>query len=224
MLKGFIALTLMLLALYLTCPVGKKDFIAPLSNKDKIILAQKISQGHLILSTLDRQPSDKLNLFCLIAEVKRNPKTGFPELALIYEAEDLNSEAETLVDDPETHDGHKARKASQNKHPAFSLVYGPYHTLPSGKYQACFRLKTSDCSTSQIIAKIDIAGQIGKTIFNQKKIRGNEFISDDKYQPFYLNFELDKSTPYMEYRVFFTDKADLWVDNIAVEPDFSALF
>ncbi|MEA3369339.1 MAG: hypothetical protein U9Q24_03175 [Candidatus Ratteibacteria bacterium] len=223
MLKAFVTLTALLVMLYLISPLGREESIFRLSDKDKILLAQEISRGGIILSTLERQPSDRLELISFVCGVKQDTQTGFPELALVYEAEDLSSLAQTVVDDAEAHN-HKARRALTDENSPFSLVYGPYDTLPAGKYRACFRLKSADCSTSETVAKIDVASQIGEDILSQKNIRGNEFSYAGQYQTFCLKFTLEKRTSHLEYRVFFTDKADLWVDNITIEPDFSALF
>jgi len=219
MLKASVVLIFMLLALYMICVIDENNSVAPLSDKDKIILAQKINRSSVIFSTKNIDTTDKLDFISYITGVKMNSKTGLPELALMYKAEDMSSQVHSIVDDPDAHGG-TARHASLDKHPVCHLVYGPYDTLPAGKYRVCYRLKTSDCLTTEVITKIDIAAQCGNIILNQKEIKGNEFSSGDLYQTFYLNFVLNRETPDIEYRVFFTNKADLCVDSITVKPDF----
>ncbi len=222
MLKKLSALIFLLAVLCLIGPVSNFYCLPLLSDKDKIILSQRVIRSPLVISSRGIK-KDKLELIYCFTEASRDPRTGFPELSLKYEAEDMNGDGQTIIDDPEAGNG-KARYASPvDKGDNFYLVFGPYETLSAGKYRICFWLKSSAFDREEIIARIDVASQGGRAVLKQRKIRGDELISINKYQPFYLDFYLEKDTGDMEYRVFFTGSAPLWVDHIILEPDFPAL-
>jgi hypothetical protein len=140
-----------------------------------------------------------------------------PKLEIIYEAEKLHSQIRGWVKDEEAKNK-RAKFADKEKNRPGYLACGQYDLLPRGKYRADFILKTSDNATSEEIVIIDIVKNLGQTTIARKAIAGRGFSLKNRYQVFSLDFNLPSETPKMEYRVFFTAKANLWVDRIAVIP------
>ena len=109
-----------------------------------------------------------------------------------------------------------ARFADSSKHETGHLIFGPYRNYPQGEYRVDYRLKTNDNKTLEVVAHIDVCTNRGGTIFTERDIRGTEFLEEGKYQIFSLNFCNPDSHNRLEFRAFFTGKADLWVDRIIV--------
>lgn len=95
-------------------------------------------------------------------------------------------------------------------------VWGPYEELAEGEYVASFRLKVDNNKYDREVAMIDVAeGGTGKP-FTRKSLLQTDFTSQDEYQIFTLAFTLDKTTQ-LEFRVFYKNSTNLWVDNMTVE-------
>ena len=94
-----------------------------------------------------------------------------------------------------------------------SLVYGPYIPLPPGDYSVQFRIKTTRNAPNNAIAILDVCGHSGQKIYSQRDITGDDFKTRGKYEIFTLYFHL-KEKDNLEWRVYFTGLADVWVDKI----------
>jgi len=98
------------------------------------------------------------------------------------------------------------------------LCYGPYILFRAGGYQVCFRLKVNNDRVGKtVVATIDVAADIGETVLASKDVVSDDFGEICKYGDFCLDFD-NPSMQALEFRVYFTDIADLWVDNIRVIP------
>ncbi|HMK65805.1 MAG TPA: hypothetical protein VK564_08415, partial [Thermodesulfobacteriota bacterium] len=133
------------------------------------------------------------------------------------EAEDLLRQTGTVVSDPSA-SGKEAVLAHAGFHPPIYICYGPYRTLKPGKYRAKFfmRLKDSNrISPETELALLEMATDMGKRIFSQRKIKAQDLQADA-----YRSVDIDFEVPFrceLGYRVKFTGKADLLVDRISVE-------
>jgi uncharacterized membrane protein len=105
------------------------------------------------------------------------------------------------VDDPDSPTG-RARYAHAGEQLKDALVFGPYLTLPPGNYNVRFLLKI-DKETPYRVATVDVCTDIGKTVIVSRDISGSEFKEAGKYQWFILNFMLNKTTPNIEFRVWY---------------------
>ncbi len=103
--------------------------------------------------------------------------------------------------------------AKRAKDKAAHLVYGPYLEYLKGEYQVNYRLKTNDNTSSEVIAEIDICKDHGRTILGRKEIKGTDFKRASEYKTFSLSF-LHSGQGNLEFRVFFTGEADLWIERI----------
>lgn len=96
------------------------------------------------------------------------------------------------------------------------MIFGQYDIYPPGEYRVKFRLKTGDNTTREKVAVINICTDKGRRIIAERALYGCDFNSKDAYQDFELAFSINQPGE-LEFRVYFTAKADLWADNITVE-------
>jgi len=128
----------------------------------------------------------------------------------VYEAEKM-----PRVIGEVTEDG-KAVYADASASSGF-LMYGPYKWFAPAKYVASFRLKTSNRDLDDMIALIEVSAEQGKRSLIQTPIQARDFEQADQYQEFQLIFSLTEHTN-LEFRVHFSGKAGVWVDNVTVSP------
>jgi subtilisin family serine protease len=140
-----------------------------------------------------------------------------------YEAEDLLSQTGTVAPN-EYYSGGKARQALVSDDNAGYLVFGPYaNNLEDNQdYSISFRMSSNDNQTHLTVAKIDVNNPGGNSPFAYREIIGQNFGESYSWQNFSLDFHHGTGGT-MEYRVYFTDVADIMVDNIMIRkkiPDF----
>lgn len=92
------------------------------------------------------------------------------------------------------------------------ICFGPYYLYPPGDYQTTYYLKT-DKRTNVPVAAIDVVTDQGKNIIAAAEISGIDFVLINEYQAFSLSFHLEKESS-LEFRVYFKDQANLWIDKI----------
>lgn len=76
--------------------------------------------------------------------------------------------------------------------------YGPYITLPPGTYNATLWLKVSS-PESGLLLTLDVATDLGKLVLVSRNITNIDF-HGISWQAFTLTFQLDKTTPNIEFR------------------------
>lgn len=115
-----------------------------------------------------------------------------------------------------------AREATVTSNNAGYLVYGPYtDTQPENQvYVATFNLKTRNNSLNDIVARVDVNNPGGTSQYVFRDIKGTEFSANNQWQTFNLKFN-KKAGGVLEFRVFFTDKADILSDYVEIAPDTS---
>ncbi len=113
-----------------------------------------------------------------------------------------------------------AREATVTGDNAGYLVYGPYtDTQPENQvYVASFRLKTRNNSVSDNVAIVDVNNPGGTSQYVYKNIKGTDFSANNQWQTFDLKFN-KKTGGVLEFRVYFTDKADILSDYVEITPD-----
>lgn len=144
---------------------------------------------------------------------------GFRQMAgpRRYESADLLQATGQLVADEEARDGWAAQADPAADAEGF-LCYGPYDILPAGKYQVRFRLKMGESGAKRaVVAAIDVAAETGKTVLARREIRAKDFDIPSRYQELGLEFTNPKPQA-LEFRIYFADVAELWVDDIEVVP------
>lgn len=141
-----------------------------------------------------------------------------------YEAEALSHQVGQVVDDVEGVWG-QAVYAHPGTDQAGYLSYGPYELLPAGRYQVTFRLRgaCSECNAGTVALDrvapwtiLDVAAQVGNTVLAQRALSSADLSGSDAYQVFSLDFA-NPVAQRLEFRVYFTGRAELWVDEIEVQ-------
>jgi hypothetical protein len=133
------------------------------------------------------------------------------------EAEDLFRQTGTVVSDSLA-SGREAVLGKAGFHPPLYLTYGPYRTLEPGRYRAKFFLRLmgpSGISAENEAVSLEVATDMGKRIFNERKIKIRDLSSTA-----YRGLEIDFTVPFRceaGFRVKFAGKANLLVDRITVE-------
>jgi len=111
------------------------------------------------------------------------------------------------VDDPSSPTG-MARYAAPGERLEGAHTFGPYVTLPAGRYTARFLLKI-DRMTSEKVATLDVCTDIGRRIIASREISGSDFKEAGKYQWFELSFVLDRTTSNIEFRIWYRPESNV---------------
>jgi hypothetical protein len=134
-----------------------------------------------------------------------------------WEGEDSQTFIGKVVEDFKASNG-KAMFGIAGKTDGF-LIFGQYITLPTGKYDAYFKLKIGAMekyNKDRDVALIEVTSNNGENKLSKKLIKVKDFESILKYKYFDLPFFIDYPTP-VEFRVYFKNWVDLWVDCIYVK-------
>ena len=94
------------------------------------------------------------------------------------------------------------------------LVFGQYQDEQPGAYETVFRLKIQDQAAPAPVLRIEAAADTGKTVLQQRELRGTDFAAAGQYQYFSLSYLLSSYTRQVEYRVFVYGKTAVWADAI----------
>lgn len=132
-----------------------------------------------------------------------------------YEAEALHHQVGKTITDAlaEWGEAHYADPATDE--PGY-LVYGPYASLSPGPYRVVFRVKTgTPVAGNGPVAVLDVAADSGRTTLAQRNIWSNDPSEPGLYQAFNLDFT-NPVTQVLEFRVFFTGVAELWIDSVEI--------
>ena len=139
---------------------------------------------------------------------------AFKNLFIILEGEHQRGLVGRNVEDLKAH-SQATRCATVEEDKKGHLVFGRCKIYPPGKYRIDYRLKTNNSKVVVSVACIDVSAEHGRTILAEKEIKGKDFAKSNKYQFFSLYFNQLENKK-LEFRVFFTAKADLWVDYIRI--------
>jgi len=142
------------------------------------------------------------------------PLTSSSEI--VHEAENLSSCLGKKVYDIQC-SGCLARYANPWLRTEGHLTYGPYASCNPGKYEVIFRLKTNK-ATDKKVAVLDVATDKSRKILSRMVLRGSDFKKIGSYEDFCLPLLLTQPTENLEFRVYFCDTAELWVDKITLRP------
>jgi len=135
----------------------------------------------------------------------------------IFRADSLPKQVGRDVTDDEALWG-VARQASVALDREGFLSYGPYAVFPPGSYIAHFCVKAEGNSASRASwAIIDAAAAEGSAVLASRRLSRQDFTIMGKYQDLELEFH-NPARQALEFRVYFTDQADLWVDRIEISP------
>ncbi len=156
-------------------------------------------------------------------EVMDNPKTFRVKFkvkksySFIWEAEDSKTFVGKVVKDLKASKG-RAIFGEAGGGEGF-LISGQYINLPTGRYDARFRLKIGDLKKhrkDEEVALVEVTSNIGEKKLSKRMIKVGDFGSTSGYRYFDLPFILDYPALAVEFRVYFKNRVDIWVDCVYV--------
>jgi len=95
------------------------------------------------------------------------------------------------------------------------VVFGPYICLPPANYTAIFEVKASNFDEGVPIAHFDVVDDFGSTHLAEKDFY--EIRSVEGWFNVTLPFAVDKLRTNVEFRMFSTGKADLYINRVIIE-------
>lgn len=127
----------------------------------------------------------------------------------------------SLVDDPAARKGKAWCATTAGSTANVYMVYGPYWPAkslwPGTSCSVTFRLKVSDNTSANNVAKIDVTSGSGAQVHASRDLKGTDFSAPNAYQDFTLTFTTPNPAPdKWEFRVCFYKVADVYVDTITV--------
>ncbi|MEM3827854.1 MAG: DUF2079 domain-containing protein [Conexivisphaerales archaeon] len=96
------------------------------------------------------------------------------------------------------------------------IFYGPYISLPPGKFKVSFEIKVQEAENG-LIASFDVADNYGTTILAQRDLYNNEL--KDNWFNVTLFFTNNEIRFYVEFRIKPTGLANIYVNNVILEYD-----
>jgi uncharacterized membrane protein len=124
----------------------------------------------------------------------------------------LQVDVGSIVSDVSAHSGYVA--LSRKGLDEGILTYGPYVALPSGAFEAVFRIKTNETEQNAKIG-LEVTSQQGTIILSQKTLNSSE-IYDGSWFNVTLPFSLKTTTTGIEFRVTSNGMTNLYVDTVTV--------
>ena len=112
----------------------------------------------------------------------------------------------------------KVRVGRAERDAAGWLFRGPNRTYAPGKYVARFSVRVGPDAVGNDIAVLDVATDGGDTILASRALAAMDFPSKGEYEDFLLPFSI-KQPAVMEFRAYYTGKADFWAYSVKVYPD-----
>jgi uncharacterized membrane protein len=94
------------------------------------------------------------------------------------------------------------------------LTFGPYLALPSGAFEAIFRIKTNETMQDATI-DLQVISQTGAIVLSQKTLNSTE-LYDGQWFNVTLPFSLETFTKGIEFRVTSNGMTNLYVDTVTI--------
>jgi len=124
------------------------------------------------------------------------------------------------VNDVQASEG-SSRFADPDEYLEGTMLFGPYdNSVRAGNYEVTFSIKSDRNDINAPIARVqtsNIEEGTDTQIIESVDIRGRDFLAPNVYQNFSLPVHKTESGT-LEYRVYFYDRAKVWVDNVILTP------
>lgn len=143
------------------------------------------------------------------------PPTLFTRKSANLELSRLPRQVGQLLVDPETNTEAMVARPQQDD-PGY-MIFGPYWAFQTGSYTATFTLRTQAPDPETRVAQVDVYTGNGEHILARRDIYGRDFGPDGRYRDFALTF-YTRGTWALEFRVYFTDQVEVWLQGIDIEP------
>jgi hypothetical protein len=194
--------------IYAKYEVKASDFL----NKDKAADWQEFTLEFIARDNLASveftglAPSSNFNIYLAYIIVEKLVLSPDLNYELFSVQRGLQVKAGQIVNDASSHSGEVA--LSQKGLDEGVLTYGPYITLPSGTYNAVFRIKTFETSQNASV-RYEVISQPDTRILSQMTLNSSE-IHDGSW------FSLEALTANIEFRVSSNGMTNLYVDTVTV--------
>jgi uncharacterized membrane protein len=193
--------------------VKTSDFL----SKENAVGWQEFSLEFIVKDTLRNvefaglNPSPNFAIYLAYIAIEPNLSPGINYVTYGVQ-KGLQVRLGTIISDVSSHNGYVAlsRKGVDKD----ILTYGPYAALPSGAFEAVFRIKTHETAQNAIIG-IEVTTQQGTVVLSQKKLDSSE-IYDDSWFNVTLPFSLESSTTGIEFRASSNGMTNLYVDTVTL--------
>lgn len=148
------------------------------------------------------------DIFCEKVTVK---KSEFQEMTFIPSRDMHIDQAVTVMDNSsETGYAFFAEKMVTNG----TILYGPYISLPPGRYQAIYTLKVPEQLTKKVVA-LDISTKDGREIVSRCDLYGHDF-DPEQWVSFPLSFQVTSPFNEYEFRIITTGFSDVYCEKIVL--------
>ncbi|PIE36105.1 hypothetical protein CSA56_01445 [candidate division KSB3 bacterium] len=132
----------------------------------------------------------------------------------IFQAEDAKSQIGRIVPDQAGGNTAVFHHGSLSSPEKGFIIYGDYRYFPAGAYEASFRIKVGENTSTEPILRLDAAGHYGKVTLPYLDVRGVDFPDVGQYHYILLPFLLKTGTSFVEFRVYTYGITDVWIDTI----------
>jgi hypothetical protein len=133
-----------------------------------------------------------------------------------YQSEQLRRSIGHVVDEADASEGKVV--LAQASEGAGYMQYGPYslYQEPNNTFKATYKLKVSDNTSPNVVARIDTSNANGTGEWSYLDIKGTDFTASNTYQNFSIIFSrIHEGT--MEYRIYSNGITDITSDYVKVE-------
>jgi hypothetical protein len=139
---------------------------------------------------------------------------------LVFEAEDMNSNFDKknkIINDP-TEYSNKCISISAKENKKDFLIFRPYISLDSGKYQVEFVMKVNDFTNENDYAgNIEVVSGLGTKVHSSIGAQNNAFKSNDFISKSF-DVDLETKTDNIEFRFFYNCNSRVSINRIKVTP------
>jgi len=96
-----------------------------------------------------------------------------------------------------------------------SFIYGPYVCLPSATYNVTFEIKVQNYGNG-LLASLDVSDEHGSVVLASEDIYSTD-VENQGWNNFTMTFTTTTFRSGLEFRIFTTDLADIYVDHVIVK-------
>lgn len=159
--------------------------------------------------------SEKNGIF-LLKKGFRDSATNLNDELFKYYSNRVSHDFCTFVDDKESKRKISLQITPEKLHEnnPTTIIYGPFITLDPGRYNVEFALKINPTNQKGLIAKIEVFHNKNFTVFAEKHIHIEDFITVGKFNKFNLDFNLNEKIENLEFRVLYYGKEKLNFDYV----------
>lgn len=194
----------------------KDDIKFTKAESTNLIIDLNQQQGTLEIDKLDQLTSKlgKLQTYYLIIKKQADNKIFYQYTPSEYELEFTNTlEAESMAHEIGQQEN-ESWMASRDE--AGFLVFGPWLSLPSGKYKLTLKMKINNSQDRDEIGLVEITAENQATPLVQKTLHVSDFDSENDYKDIVLEFESEGDSG-VEFRIKSIGAVDLQIDNIILK-------